>query len=192
MGRFSPEVYRADTFIETGTFEGESLERAAASGRFKQCISIDISDAYLLKARQRLRHYSNVRFLKGSSPDVLKALLTIDRQICEGSAVFWLDAHYQGGPKDLELDSRYGECPVIEELRVIFTTDWKIMPTVLIDDARMFFDDYWSRGETRQFFDRSQWPTMEQIRAVVPPGYGFEARNDVLEFRWDSANQVLY
>ena len=95
----------------------------------------------------------------------------IDRQ---RSTTFWLDAHYQGGPRS-EQDPRYGECPLLQELEVIRGTAWARLPIVAIDDAHMFFAATLPPG-----FTPTDWPSLEQIRAALLPGYEVDIENNIM------------
>jgi hypothetical protein len=128
--------------------------------------SIEVCEANFLAARAKFSGLPNVHLHYGSSPDVLPAI--IDPKL---PTTFWLDAHYQGGDRR-EQDKKYGECPLLAELRVIFSYDWS--PIVLIDDAHMF-DHLIPPG-----FNRDHWPTVAQIRDALPASYRLQEHNGIL------------
>lgn len=68
-------------------------------------------------------------------------------------ALFWLDAHWSGGPTAGEQN----ECPVLDEIRAI--NDWSLSAEscILIDDARLFF------GPPPPPHKLDQWPTFTEI-----------------------------
>jgi len=152
-------------FIETGTYHGDTLANAIAAG-FRTLHSVEVCETNYELARARFKGQANVYLHFGSSPVVLPRV--IDPEI---ATTFWLDAHFQGSGR-LELDSVYGECPLLAELRVIFSYDWS--PIVLIDDAYMF-DQRIPGG-----FDRLQWPSIEEIRAELPCQYELSESDGIL------------
>lgn len=152
-------------FIETGTYRGDTLANAFAAG-FRTLHSIEVCETNYQLATARFEGQANVHLHLGSSPEVLPRI--IDPEI---ATTFWLDAHFQGSSR-AELDPDYGECPLLVELRVLFSYDWS--PIILIDDAYMF-DQRIPGG-----FDRSQWPSLEDIRAALPGRYKISEQDEIL------------
>ncbi|MEX0675916.1 MAG: hypothetical protein WD063_02495 [Pirellulales bacterium] len=152
-------------FIETGTYQGETLANALAAG-FEELHSIEVCASNYELAKARFTDHAQVHLHFGSSPEILPRI--IDPAI---PTTFWLDAHYQGSSR-AEQDPAYGECPLLAELGIIFSHDWS--PIVLIDDAYMF--DERMRGG----FQRSQWPSVEQIRAALPLAYELSEEDEIL------------
>jgi hypothetical protein len=111
-----------DAWIETGTYQGESIVAALAAG-YPLIRSVEFDPALAAAARQRFAAQANVTILEGSSPEALPALIHAGR-----STTFWLDAHFQGGPAS-EQDRRYGECPLLAELAVIRAVPWAAPPS---------------------------------------------------------------
>ena len=124
-----------DPFIETGTFQGETLENARIAG-FKVLHSIEVFEPNFTAALQKFVDWPQVQLHLGSSPDVLPTIINP-----ELTTTFWLDAHFQGGDVR-ECDPVYGECPLLAELEAIFAIQWAIMPLILIDctHSRTFND----------------------------------------------------
>lgn len=171
----------ADVFVETGTSEGRTL--ANASQVFKECHSIEMNQDVYLAAIKRFRRVPNVRIYHGSSPDVLSCILDPTK-----STFFWLDAHYD--PGSIEIPDKYGQCPLLEELKAIMSVEWQAPVYIMIDDAHVFFDDFWNRpavdhtnpdgtvvpdvvrmgniGLRRTNLRREEWPTFEQIQKLLP------------------------
>ncbi|MBC8256524.1 MAG: hypothetical protein H8E85_04365 [Candidatus Marinimicrobia bacterium] len=112
-------------FVETGTYLGKTS--LWAKNIFNIIFTIEKSDKYFKKVKP-LFEASNIVCIHGDSSTKLKnILLEID-----GSAIFWLDAHWSG-----EDTSGYDyECPVIEEIKAI--NNWAGNGIILIDDARLF------------------------------------------------------
>lgn len=163
-----------DVFIETGSYVGETLARAVASG-FRSCHSIDVSQHHYDTCRRRFAAQPHVQLHLGSSPDILRRIIDPSR-----ATTFWLDAHYQGQGDD-ELDINGCECPVLSELVVILSTPWAVKPLILIDDAYLFTDTYWaSCGITKRHGDT--WPRLIQIIALTPPDYTWCVVNNEIIF----------
>jgi len=137
--------YAPDCFVETGTFKGDSL--AEARQIFSTCYSIEIAETYYVKARERFKDTEGVHLLLGSSADKLKE---IDFSTASG-ALFWLDAHYSGGPtggKD--------NCPLLREVEYIASLP--LDRFIFIDDARYVLSPY--QGE--------RYCQIEELFAVLP------------------------
>ncbi|MEX0849080.1 MAG: hypothetical protein WD055_02530 [Candidatus Dependentiae bacterium] len=111
-------------FVETGTSAGHGLQKAIATGAFKEFRSIEFKESTYRKVRNRFASHSNVAIYKGSSAtDLWDIIKDLDKP-----ATFWLDAHVwpvraDGGKN----------CPLIEELEQI---SWHPIKThtILIDD----------------------------------------------------------
>jgi hypothetical protein len=157
-----------EVWIETGTYRGDSIAAALREGY--PCIrSVEFLAEWAKQAQARFGTQRNVTIVQGSSPERLPELIEAGR-----STTFWLDAHYQGGPAS-EQDPRYGECPLLAELAVIRGTPWARLPILAIDDAHMFFADTLPAG-----FTAAHWPSLEQIRAALLPGYQVDIENNVV------------
>ncbi len=113
-------------FVETGTFNGDTA--AWASGLFESVITIELSEELHRAARERLALHPNVEVRLGDSRGALREIVsTLDRP-----ALFWLDAHWSGGPTAGEHD----RCPLLEEIEIVLEA--RHDRYVLIDDARLF------------------------------------------------------
>lgn len=117
------------TWVETGTFQGDTTEFLAADG--SRVITIEPEPALYAAAAQRFRGQTNVELRNGLSEDVFPALLpTLDGDVC-----FWLDGHYSAGityqgPQDT---------PIVDELTCIaqHLPRWRRV-VVMVDDVRCF------------------------------------------------------
>lgn len=115
-------------------------------------------------------------FYRGSSPEVLRlpkrgtwgaelpAVLDQEKR-----TTIWCDAHFQGTHAD-EMDPKYGQCPLTDELEVILAVPWKVPPIILIDDIHQMASAEWWREYDRNYsgpissaLDRSQWPKFQSI-----------------------------
>jgi len=151
----------SDVFIETGTFRGKTLTNASKQN-FNELHSIEIDDFNFKEASRQFKEGDNVHIYHGSSPDILPKIINPKR-----ATTFWLDAHFQGGRQE-EQDPSIGQCPLMEELNIIFSYDWKIMPLVLVDDADIFTNRKFTPNKG---FLPEQWPTIEEIKEAIPNNY---------------------
>lgn len=122
-----------DHFVETGTFQGDTLGYIAKSG--VQCTSIELSKQLYLSACMRFKNSKNVRLVQGDSGQKLPELL---KQINK-PALFWLDGHYSSG---ITVSAKT-HTPISTELKAILSHPIK-QHVILIDDARCFdgINDY--------------------------------------------------
>ncbi len=122
-------LFKADVFIESGTFFGTSAGRAAHF--FKEVHTMELSPSLYQEAIKRLNSYRNVHVYCGDSSQLLpKILKSITSKI-----IFWLDGHYSEGSTARGSKNT----PVMEELEAIKNsgiTD----AVILIDDMRCFQD----------------------------------------------------
>jgi len=121
-----------DTFIETGTYHGETAIVASSLG-FKKVISIELQQHLLSIAIKKCEGYNNIQFHLGDSPMVLRNILPlIDTKI-----TFWLDAHMDDCNIIPGVTPNIRKCPLFEELEIISTLK-RNDHIILIDDVRMF------------------------------------------------------
>lgn len=137
------ERYGLHTFVETGTFRGNTV--AIMWRHFAKVYSIELNQYLFRRAQQRFARYPNVVIRHGDSASELPEIL---REL-RGPALFWLDAHYSGsttarGPEDT---------PVLKELDAILTHSLG-GHVVLIDDAR-------------EFGRNPSYPTQGQLAAFI-------------------------
>jgi cephalosporin hydroxylase len=113
-------------YIETGTDNGDSLNKAVIAG-YKEIITIDIAECK--HTRDRCRHLTNVKFVQGSSTDVMWDLIKdVNTQI-----VFYLDAHLFG-------DQVSHQLPLMSEIDIISKHHIK-NHVIILDDVRLFETD---------------------------------------------------
>ena len=119
--------YRLGTFIETGTYRGDTLMLLAAEG--VDCVSVELSQELHRLASRLFARRGNIKLVQGDSGEVIPRLLeTLDK-----AALFWLDGHYSGGSTAKGLQ----DSPIAAELRAIFGHGIG-GHVILIDDARCF------------------------------------------------------
>ena len=150
--------YNIHTLVETGTYLGEMVEALRAT--FTTIYSVELSEKLYRRAVRKFKKFSGIQLLQGDSSKVLAEIITR----LSSPAVFWLDGHYSGGITALG-DK---ECPVIEELQIIFSSPH--LHIILIDDARLFTgtNDYPTINE------------LEQICNNLPHKYRLTTLNDII------------
>ena len=119
-------------FIETGTYQGDGINAAIASG-FEKIYSIEIDKDKFEKASLLFKKIPNVCIIHGDSREKLKEILDNIAQ----PATIWLDAHIDDALYDKQsivMDSRN---PILNELQIISEHFIKTH-TILIDDFRLF------------------------------------------------------
>jgi hypothetical protein len=161
-------------FIETGTYQGESLDLAMHAG-YQELHSIEFSKENHDSAKQRFIGKQHVHLYHGTSPAWLTSL--INPSMTARHVTFWLDAHFQG-TSITEQDASYGQCPLLDELQAIFAHNWPVAPLILIDDAHRFLmrHDMAHDGP----FIMAQWPTIDVIVRALPFDYMVTVYEDVI------------
>jgi hypothetical protein len=167
-----------DVFVETGSEVGESINFALKAG-WGTVHSIDCCERNYESVCKRFRDDGRVHLYLGSSPVVLGELV---RGLCDSTLLttFWLDAHFQGVSGDEQIVGC--QCPLLDELKVIFDVRWVRDPVVLIDDAHAFKDVAWpfKCPVGKQGFVREGWPLLNQVVNLFPPQYTVRELEDVL------------
>lgn len=124
---FNPKLKQdTDTFIETGTYKGNTLDKI--KDNYKSIHTIEIVEEFYNNTKHKFKDFSNIHFHLGDSSKTLKILLEgIDEPV-----TFWLDAHYQGG-----IQPNSTKKPLIDELNVIKGHEINTH-MIMIDDVRAF------------------------------------------------------
>jgi len=117
------------TWVETGTFRGDTTALLLKHGSFVYSIEPDLE--LYQAAKRRFLDNDRVKILHGLSEEILPVLLPT----IHGNVNFYLDGHYSGGithqgPTD---------CPVLAELAAIASSmgNFKRV-SLMIDDVRCF------------------------------------------------------
>ena len=122
--------YTNDYFIETGTYQGETIDIIKNSNKYKYIYSIELSEVFYYNCINKFINNKNVKIFKGNSRyDLFKIIFNINTNI-----TFWLDGHWSGVPNvgcDKEL-----LCPVLYELEQIKRHHISTH-TIIIDDIRL-------------------------------------------------------
>ena len=141
--------YGLETFVETGTFHGDTA--AWASAHFGKVVSIEALESLYDQAVERYRAIPNLQILLGDSREILPAVV---REL-GGPALFWLDAHWSGTQTAGERE----QCPLVREIEVI--TQSPISHFILADDARLFLSPPPLPNEI------GQWPPIYEVMRTL-------------------------
>jgi hypothetical protein len=115
-------------FVETGTFEGGTLE--ALRGSFDELHSIELSQTLYERAVAKFRDDPKIRIWLGDSGEIIPHVL----EKISDPALFWLDGHFSGGNTARGVE----DTPIRSELAHIAGHFLKDRHVVVIDDARLF------------------------------------------------------
>jgi hypothetical protein len=165
-------------FVETGTFEGESIHQIASL--FERTFTVELSETLFRLVRERFANQPSVSLHQGSSPEFLRDL---SEQLHEKSVLYWLDAHWcvaQGTAGE------QSQCPLLEELTAIGSLNDSSI--VLIDDARLFLCTPPAPHEA------TDWPTfhaiLKSLRRLNPDHY-LQVINDVIFYYPPTADAAV-
>jgi hypothetical protein len=122
--------YNAQTFVETGTYLGDTPW--ALKRTFNKIYSIEIDFSLYQRACNRFRRYPHIAVHLGDSSEVLPGII----KKLTGPCIFWLDAHFSGGVTGKGASST----PVFKEIQSILSSPLD-KPIILIDDATSFSAD---------------------------------------------------
>ena len=134
-------------FVETGTFEGETVEQVRLM--FEEVHSVELADDYYLKAVERFGNDSTINLYCGDSEAVLESLYP---RFESEATLYWLDAHWCVADKTAGYQS---QCPLLQELSAIQNLNSDSV--VLIDDARLFL------CPPPQPHEVAHWPSFDAI-----------------------------
>jgi hypothetical protein len=152
----------ANSFIETGTYMGDTLWFLRDA--FKQLISIEVQPKLAEIARSRYQNIPQVEIIIGDSAVELKRVVGE----VQGPSLFWLDGHYSAGMTGRGVK----DCPVYDELEAIGASNQNSF-SIMIDDARCFgTDPAYPSLEDMEIFSRSLFPN-----------HSFEVWNDVIHIK---------
>ena len=153
--------YAISTLVETGTYLGDMVE--AQKRRFKNIVSIELSNALFDKANERFKNEKNICIMFGDSG---KVLIDVMSKLNE-PAIFWLDGHFSEGITA----QGEKECPIFEELNAILNAP-QLRHVLLIDDARLFVG-------------KNDYPTIEELTKYIRDKneeYQLEVKNDIIRY----------
>ena len=162
---------KLDVFVEGGTYRGETSK--SMSGKFRKVYTVEKSSVMFDIAKKNLNRIDNITMLMGDTREYLHQILKENDNI-----LFWLDAHWSGGETYGEDD----ECPLIEELRIIFKHDQNHV--VLIDDARLFL------APPPSPHDYKKWPSLSNVLEVLPKDWELVVFEDVIYLFPKNINKI--
>lgn len=140
-------VLEIGTLVETGTFQGATIERFLTE--FDSIVSIEMSETLWRSATERFKEQSHVQTLLGDSSSILKELAP---SLSQRGVLYWLDAHWCEAENTAGLMS---QCPLLGEIAAIETLNSQSV--IVIDDARLFLAPPLAPHEI------SQWPSLQDI-----------------------------
>lgn len=146
-------AFECRTFIETGTYMGDTVQSMLSS--FDHLHSIELAPFYATRARNRFRGRSQVTIHEGDSAVLLPRILADVK--CP--ALIWLDAHYCGGVTATSV-------PLATELATIPNIN---QHCILIDDAHML--------------GTPGYPTVDELSATLArfPNHAHVTMHNVVE-----------
>lgn len=144
-------LFNINTFIETGTYLGDTAE--AASNIFDKVFTVELSNKLYINALNRFENKPNVTVLQGNSPAVLSDILKNENR----RILFWLDAHYSEG------STAKGESntPIIDELKAIRNSGIN-EAIILIDDIRIF-----QESNENTIGSLGGYPTVSELQRAI-------------------------
>lgn len=169
---------QAELFVETGTFEGDSLK--SASELFDECYSVELSESYHRKAKERFATNPGIAVALGPSPEFLKINQAKFRS---RPTVFWLDAHWCAAE---HTDADAGQSPLMQELLALGSLHPQ--STILIDDARLYLAPPPAPHRV------SEWPDFHGVVTTLlqlGPSHRVMVLNDVVIFHPETAAEAL-
>lgn len=163
LKRLALEQAHITTFVETGTWKGDTLFQL--KNTYEKLHSVELNKELFTAAQKRLSRHKNIQLWQGHSPEVLPRILPN----LSTPTLFWLDAHYMGGPR-----TGHGVCPAVAELTAIFTyLQESDRHFILIDDAR-------------NFMQPGDYPSIEEVTKRVKkhwPSYSVSVQDDMIHVR---------
>jgi hypothetical protein len=167
------------TFVETGTFYGESLEYALTLP-FRRWHSVELSSELHRRAVVQFSDRPQLTLHRGDSVAVLPTIL----DELDAAALFWLDAHWcfldtARGPKD---------CPLLDEIELIAAHERSrgVDHVIIADDFHIFGtgpQSPWLVNDDVVFVPEADWTavTVDAIREqLADRGKQFHVLGDAL------------
>jgi len=151
--------YKIKSFIESGTYMGDTVEDCKRI--FKKIASIELDPSLYQGAKKRFENDNHITIYKGDSGEIIGLIMKEVSEPC----LFWLDGHYSEG-----ITAKGNlNTPILDELTHILHHRIKTH-VILIDDARCFngLDDY---------------PSIDTLREIVKKvdnNLRFEIADDII------------
>jgi hypothetical protein len=148
-------------FVETGTFEGETV--AMMAPLFGEIHTIEVSDAYYRAAAERFGQNADITVYHDDSP---RALESLRADLENRSVLYWLDAHWCLAA---DTGGAHSESPLLAELDAIGHLNTESV--LMIDDARLFL------CTPPQPAELGGWP---RFQAVIERLFRLSAQHDTM------------
>lgn len=148
--------YNIDTFIETGTYLGDSLDYASKFN-FESLYSIELLDEFYNKCCDRFNKNSKIFLIKNNSVD---GLMSIVSKIENKNCLFWLDAHLPDF-----YDKKYGDnyieneklfVPLEQELLILKQNKNLNNDVLIIDDLRIYENGDFQSGNWNGYLKKNK------------------------------------
>lgn len=151
--------YNLQTFIETGTYLGETIYEI--KDNFNNIYSIELDPSLYKNAKNKFSSLPQIRIMQGDSAKILAGIL----KSIKTRVLFWLDAHTSGGI------TAQGDkvTPISEELMAIKGHMIKDH-IILIDDAE-------------SFIGTNDYPAVDKIKSIlqeINPEYKLEIKENII------------
>lgn len=153
------DIFNVDIFFETGTFTAGTTINAALY--FKEIHTVELHNGLFNNAKRKLAKYTHVHVYHGSSPAIIKSVAPI----CEGTILFWLDAHYSGQGTALSFDDHEAQNAVTAirgELEAIKDINIKDC-IILIDDIRGFG----TKIAEKEYMGCWAYPSVQKVQVAL-------------------------
>lgn len=147
-----------DTFVETGTYTGNSLEYALSTSLFKKLYSVELLEQYYNSCLQKFINNKNIELVHNNSIDGLKYIL---KKIKTNNVLFWLDAHlpdfYDPNIKKNYVEQEDLFIPLKSELEVIKKGKDISNDIFLIDDLRIYESGSFENGNWNEVHQNEKY-----------------------------------
>lgn len=168
-------TFKSEIFIETGTCSGQTALNA--SQFFKHVHTVELSQVLYKECKKNVAIAQNVHLYCDQSPSFIKKVVPQ----CNGTIIFWLDAHYSGGNTVMSNENG-NDCHAItairEELATIAQSGVKDC-VILIDDIRGFG----SMINGIEYMGCWAYPTIQEIQGLgkkINPDFACALLGDIL------------
>jgi len=133
-------------FLETGTYRGETVKLALATGLFDDIFSVELNQEMYDAVVPLFENKRCVHIILGESPDEIQKIMNYS--VPTDTVTFWLDAHASGPLPG----GKYGGSPLVEELEAILSSK-NPNHTIFIDDRRLFGSQEWDGLEEERVME---------------------------------------
>ena len=145
------KFFNTETYVETGTGEGNSLEIALNIKSLNRIYTVDIDPDMLAQASNRLGQKDRVTYTCNNSFDFLEDLLK-NKLVDDDSVLFFLDAHFPFADfKKMTYQEsidfyKNQAVPLRDELELISKYRSNKNDVIILDDLRIYKDGPYEGG----------------------------------------------